>query len=47
MVSVLDDNVKAVTDALKAKGMWDNLLIVFSSDNGGEPCPIHPFCVMI
>lgn len=35
MVNVLDDNVKAVKDALEAKGMWDNTLMVFSSDNGG------------
>ena len=24
-----------VTDALRAKGMWDNLLILSTSDNGG------------
>jgi len=35
MVAVLDDNIKNVTDALKAKGMWDNTLMIFSSDNGG------------
>ena len=32
MVSVLDDNVRNVTDALKAKGMFDDTLIVFSSE---------------
>ena len=35
MVSVLDDNLANVTAALKAKGMWDNTLMIFSSDNGG------------
>ena len=32
MVSVLDDNVRNITDALKAKGMFDDTLIVFSSE---------------
>ena len=36
MVAVLDDNVKAITDALKSKGMWNNTLMIFSSDNGGR-----------
>lgn len=35
MVAILDDNIKAVTDELKAKGMWENTLMIFSSDNGG------------
>jgi len=35
MSSVLDEMVKNVTQALKKKGMWDNTLFIFSSDNGG------------
>ena len=31
MVAILDDNIKAVQDALVAKGMWDSTLMVFSS----------------
>ena len=35
MVNLLDDNVGKVVAALKAKGLWDNMLVVGSSDNGG------------
>ena len=35
MVNYLDDVVGEVVGALKDKGMWDNLLFVTSSDNGG------------
>jgi arylsulfatase I/J len=35
MVNVLDDMVGEVVAALKARGLWDNLLLVVSSDNGG------------
>lgn len=34
MVSYVDMHVGQVVDALKAKGMWDNTLMVVSSDNG-------------
>ena len=32
MISSIDDQVGAVTDALKAKCMWDNTVVVFVSD---------------
>ena len=35
MVSVIDDGVARVVKALDSKGMRDNTLIVFHSDNGG------------
>ncbi len=35
MVNFLDGLVGRVVGALKAKGMWDNLLWVTSADNGG------------
>lgn len=36
MMSVLDDTLTAVIDGLKAKGMWEDTLLVFSTDNGGN-----------
>ena len=35
MVNYLDDIVGELVKALKAKGLWDNLLFIASSDNGG------------
>ena len=39
MVTYLDDVVGDLVAALQKRGMWDNLLFVSSSDNGG---PIYP-----
>lgn len=35
MINFADDAVGNVTAALRAKGMWENTLVVFMSDNGG------------
>eukprot|EP00049_Salpingoeca_infusionum_P001522 m.48939 g.48939 ORF g.48939 m.48939 type:complete len:549 (+) comp11071_c0_seq2:65-1711(+) len=35
MVNVLDDNLANMTNLLKQKGMWNNTLMVLTSDNGG------------
>ena len=35
MITDLDTQVGRIVDALKQKGMLDNTLIVFSSDDGG------------
>ena len=35
LMSTLDTNIGRLVDALKAKGMWDNTLLFFVSDNGG------------
>jgi len=35
MLSEVDEGIKNVTEALKEKGLYDNTLIVFTSDNGG------------
>lgn len=35
MLTCADEVTKNVTDTLKAKGMWDDTLPVWSSDNGG------------
>jgi len=39
MVNYLDDVVGVIVKALKSRGLWDNLLFVTSSDNGG---PVYP-----
>jgi len=37
-VYMLDEAINNITTLLKTRGMWENTLMVFSSDNGG---PIH------
>ena len=38
MVKLLDDILKTLVEKLKETGLWDNTLLVFTSDNGG---PTH------
>ena len=35
MVTAMDDLVESMTNDLKAKGMYENSVFIFSSDNGG------------
>ena len=35
MLAAFDDAVGAVVNTLKARGMYDNTVIVFTTDNGG------------
>jgi arylsulfatase I/J len=39
MVKLLDDVIGSIMDRLKHHGMWDNTLVVMTSDNGG---PVNP-----
>ena len=32
MISAVDEAIGRITNALKGKGFWDNLLVIFSSD---------------
>lgn len=37
MVASLDESVGKISTALKTKGMFENSVIVFTTDNGGAP----------
>ncbi|XP_077982002.1 arylsulfatase B-like [Glandiceps talaboti] len=37
MVSMMDEIIGNITNKLQEKGMWENTLFVFMSDNGGAP----------
>ena len=32
MISAVDEAIRRITDALKSEGLWNNLLVIFSSD---------------
>lgn len=40
MVSCLDEAIGNVTNTMKELGMWDETLLIFTTDNGG---PVHTF----
>merc|ERR1711862_202531 len=47
MVAAFDDFVLGVVDAFKAKGLWENTLLILHSDNGAvqaQPCTGKPHC---
>lgn len=43
MAYYLDENVGKLVEKFKEKGMWDNTLMLFTSDNGG---PIYGLFVL-
>ncbi|XP_072174587.1 arylsulfatase B-like [Diadema setosum] len=39
LVNILDEAVKNITEALKYNNLYDNSVIIFTTDNGGRPKP--------
>ena len=39
MITVLDDVIGDIVDTLKRLHLWDDLLLIWSTDNGG---PVYP-----
>ena len=36
MISAMDESVSTIVDGLKQRGMWENTVFIFFSDNGGK-----------
>lgn len=40
MISAVDAGLSAIVERMKARGMWDNTLLIFTTDNGDHsPTP--------
>ncbi|XP_053397039.1 arylsulfatase J-like [Mercenaria mercenaria] len=37
MVSCMDESIGEIVDTMKKRGMWENTLFIFTTDNGGNP----------
>ena len=41
MISAVDAGLSAIVERMKARGMWDNTLLIFTTDNGDDsPTPL-------